>query len=120
MRDEIQKLVTPEYLLAHGFFEYRSEEEGDCCDIPFEENQNCRHFREIEFHRQLFVVIFWPFNGDASEGFSVDMFVQKNAGCGFIEIPFPWYELPIEYFESVYFGIRGEKPKQTANDKETN
>lgn len=101
-----QQNVTQEYLLSHGFVQYNTEEEGDCCAIPFLEGH--QHFREQEFDRQMFVVTI-----DPEEITDVGVYVQEDAGCGFIQLPFPWAELPIEYFESVYYGIRGEKPKYT-------
>lgn len=108
-----EHIVTPEYLLTHGFMQYKSAEEGDCCDIPFM-NEDDLHFREKELCRQLFVVIFPAYHGDPANGYHcADVYVQEDVGCGFIEIPFPWSELTVEYFESVYYGIRGEKPKYT-------
>lgn len=102
--------VTPEYLLSHGFVQYNTSEEGDCCDIPFIEGY--LHFRQIEFSRQLFVVLLSQRDdNDISQGYDDTVYVQIDAGCGFIEMPFPWVDLPIEYFESVYYGIQGEKPK---------
>ena len=113
MSEENKVCVTPEYLLTHGFFQYKSMEEGDVFDIPFM-NEEDLHFREIEFHRQMFVLVFSGYNGDPKEGWHKSVYVQEDAGCGFVNIPFPWWDLPIEYFESVYYGIRGEKPKLQA------
>lgn len=108
---ENEKVVTEEYLLTHGFFEYKSEEEGDIHEIPFGET-DARYFREIEFTRQICVVSFSPYNGDKETwGYHKGVYFQEDAGCGFICIPFPWWDLTIEYFESVYYGIRGKKPK---------
>lgn len=105
-----QQNITPEYLLSHGFFQYNTSEEGDCCDVPFIEGY--LHFREIEFSRQLFVVLLSQRDDDdISQGYDDTVYVQVDAGCGFVEIPFPWVDLPIEYFEAVYYGIHGEKPK---------
>lgn len=111
-------VVTVEYLLNHGFIQYNSVEEGDVCDIPFEGNEDSLNFREIEFDRQMFVVIFSSHNGDPASGYGKYVWVQEDAGCGFVEIPFPWWDLPIEYFESVYYGIRGHKPKFTGPPSE--
>jgi hypothetical protein len=115
MSNELEKdgYVTVNYLLSHGFQQYTSVEEGHVCDIPFENNTDSLHFKEIEFHRQMFVVIISPYNGTPKDGFHFDVWVQDDAGCGFVSVPFPWYDLPIEYFESVYYGIRGHKPKRT-------
>jgi len=112
MSTELQKeeKVTIEYLLTHGFFQYKNEEEGDCSLIPFEDGHSLC-FREVEFSRQMCVVIFSPYNGDPEEGYNVMTYFQDDVGCGFICIPFPWWDLTIEYFESVYYGIRGERPK---------
>lgn len=104
------KCVTPEYLLSHGFRIYKSIDDGELYDIPFVDNPDSICFREIEFHRQIFVVIFGAYNGDPKDGYHKSVYVQEDAGCGFVEIPFPWWDLPIEHFESVYYGIRGNKP----------
>lgn len=101
--------VTPQYLLSHGFRLYTSKEDGDLCDMPWQDG--AVHFMEIKGARQLFVVIF--IEGQEPDEPFISVEVQQDAGCGFIEMPFPWHGLPIEYFESVYFGIRGEKPVLT-------
>lgn len=106
-----QNLVTPNYLLNHGFMPYNSEKDEKGYEYPFEDNEGNMHFREIEFSRQLFVVIFCFHNFDPSQGYNRDVYVQDDVGCGFVQIPFPWWELTIEYFEAVYYGIRGHKPK---------
>jgi hypothetical protein len=78
-------------------------------DIPF--NEGWIHFTEIELDRQMFAVAFCvDIDG---KPYSPDVYVQDDIGCGFVEIPFPWGDLTIEYFESVYYGIRGHKPKPT-------
>lgn len=113
---DLEKYITPEYLLSHGFERYNAEQATEICEMPFEDNEHNLHFREKEFHRQMFVVIFSGYNGDPKEGYHKDVHVQDDAGCGFVSIPFPWWDLPIEYFESVYYGIRGYKPKLTIPD----
>ena len=114
MGNEIQKqeeYVTMEYLLSHGFVQYKSAEEGDVCDIPFQSEDDF-HFREIEFARQMFVIIFSP-SFEHEGHYHHSIYVQEDAGCGFVCIPEQWWDLPIEYFEAIYYGIRGEKPKFT-------
>jgi hypothetical protein len=106
-----EKYVTADYLIDHSFIQYKNLAEGRFHDIPFEDNPNTFHFREIDGDRQMFVVIISPYNGDPKDGYGAHVYVQIDAGCGFIEIPFPWWDLTIEYFESVYYGIRGYKPK---------
>lgn len=110
------RVVTKEYLLSHGFELYDCEGAKEICEMPFEDNDDNLHFREKEFHRQMFAIIFSGYNGDPKEGYHKSVYVQDDAGCGFIQIPFPWWDLPIEYFESVYYGIRGHKPKPTILD----
>lgn len=114
MSSELQieeKLITEEYLLTHGFYQYKNELDGDCSQIPFEGGDSLC-FREIEFNRQMCVVIFSPYNGDKENwGYNKMVYFQDDVGCGFVCIPFPWWDLTIDYFESVYYGIRGEKPK---------
>lgn len=114
MSSEIQKkeeYVTMEYLLSHGFVQYKSKEDGDIYDIPFTEQEGSFHFREIDFDRMICVIVFSP--RISHEGYDYQVYFQDDAGCGFIGIPFYWWDLPIEYFEAVYYGIRGEKPKFT-------
>lgn len=103
--------VTPTYLLSHGFVQYKSIDEGEIYDIPFQ-NEDDLHFREIEFDRRMFVVIFSKDYNDETH-WHHSIYVQEDAGCGFVCIPEAWWELPIEYFEAIYYGIRGEKPKYT-------
>lgn len=112
MTNEENKYVTPEYLLSHGFMQYKSVEEGDVWEIPFQ-NEDDLHFREIEFDRRMFVVIFSKNYDDEKypNHYHHSIYVQEDAGCGFVCIPEAWWELPIEYFEAIYYGIRGEKPK---------
>ena len=105
--------VTPSYLLSHGFIQYNSVEEGYYHDIPFIEGD--LHFKEIESDRRLFVVTFSK-NYDEDkypDHWHHSIYVQEDAGCGFVCIPEAWWELPVEYFEAIYYGIRGEKPKFT-------
>lgn len=105
--------ITEEYLLTHGFIKYQSVEDGDVYEIPFDNNSDTLHYKEASHHRQMFVVVFSYYNGDPKDGYSKQVYVQDDAGCGFIRIPFPWWDLPVEHFESVYYGIRGYKPKST-------
>lgn len=106
---EDEKYVTPEYLLSHGFVQYSSVEEGDIFEIPWEPEEESLHFREIEFDRRICVVTFSP--GYKQDDYDYSVYFQDDAGCGFILMPLYWSELPIEYFESIYYGIRGNKPK---------
>jgi hypothetical protein len=107
--DEIKPAVTQDYLLSHGFIRCSEIDEDSPYQMPLG-NDDDFTFREKCFDRQMFVVIFYAYNGNPEEGYGKQVYVQENAGCGFIEIPFPWCDLPIEYFESVYYGIRGHKP----------
>lgn len=111
MPDEM-KYITEEYMKAHGFEEYGQDKVGDIYGLPFLEGDEHVHFKEKEFDRQMFVVVFCK-NYDGSDDGSRIVYVQENAGCGFIEMPFPWTYLCVEYFEAVYYGIRGHKPKFT-------
>jgi hypothetical protein len=101
------KYITPEYLLSHGFIQYNSFDESDIFDAPFF-GQDALHFREKEFDRNIFIVVLWS-DGNAS-GYDHSIYVQEDAGCGFTQIPERWAGLPIEYFEAIYYGIRGKKP----------
>lgn len=102
------KYVTPEYLLSHGFVQYK---DGYHKDVPFDApfyDEHAFHFMEKQFHRQMFVVILWPDDDETGEYDHV-IYVQHDAGCGFVQIPEAWAQLPIEYLEAIYYGIRGEK-----------
>lgn len=100
-----QQLVTPEYLLEHGFVQYKTTDETYVFDIPFY-NKNDMHFMERDFNRNLFVVILIPY---AEGGYDYIVFVQKDAGCGFIKMPLRYVELHAEHFEALYYGIHGKK-----------
>ena len=102
------KYVTPEYLLTHGFYQYYNEKDGELFEIPIELEEGSLQFREIKHDRRICVVSFTP--RMSHDGFDYSVYFQDDAGCGFILMPFYWWDLPIEYFESVYYGIRGEKP----------
>jgi hypothetical protein len=109
----IETLVTKEYLLSHGFKQYYDWTDDLPCEVPkvFDDYaNNAVGYIEKEFHRQMFVV---NISNDPIDDVStfVSVYVQEDAGCGFVQIPFPWSELSVEFFESVYYGIRGEKPK---------
>lgn len=101
--------ITEDYLLNHGFIKYSTIAEGDIYNIPFFGKDDI-HYREKRHDRQMFVVVFMAVNGNVSEGYNAHVFVQQDAGCGFVEMPFPWWDLLVEYFESVYYGIRGYYP----------
>jgi hypothetical protein len=107
MTEDTTKYVDEEYLLSHGFERYNEEQSGEICDMPFM-NEEDMHFREKEFDRNMFVLIL-------SEGIPMDhgIWVQYNAGCGFVRIPELWSGLPVKFFESIYYGIRGCYPKVT-------
>lgn len=96
--------VTQEYLLSHGFIQYHSPIADGASDLPYFD-ENWLHFREVESHRQMFVLCF-----EIGEESSPLTYVQEDYGCGFVLIPFPWSELTVDFFESVYWGIRGERP----------
>lgn len=105
--------VTPEYLLSHGFEKYDENDQYDIHECPFINNDHL-HFREKEFDRNMFVVIFSQDMEDKNH-MHHQIYVQEDAGCGFTCIPERWWDLPIEYFEAIYFGIRGDKPKEITN-----
>jgi hypothetical protein len=93
--------VTPEWLLGHGFVRYTDKERKDIYNIPFW-NEDDMHFREAEFDRNMFVVILSP--SIEHEGHLChQIYVQEDAGCGFVSIPERWWFLPIEYLQSIYY-----------------
>lgn len=112
------QLVTVGYLLNHGFRPYTENDEDNPCDIPFDSNEGALNLREIELHRQMFVVTFSSWDDTLEDSCHIGVYVQDNIGCGFIEIPFPWVYLTVDFFESVYYGIRGHKPKFTGPPSE--
>lgn len=116
---EEEKYVTKEYLLARGFEQYNEPQSEEIFEMPFENNDDSFNFREKRYDRRMVVVIFSKYMGSNKEHenfYHKEVYVQEDAGCGFILIPFPWWDLPIEYFESVYYGIRGHKPKTTKDN----
>lgn len=108
------ELVTPEYLIAHGFKQYwgRPNEEYLPYGYPYH-GVGYSYYLEKEMSRQMFAIVI---SGEPIALLDVSNFVsvyvQEDAGCGFIQIPFPWTELSVEFFEAVYYGIRGYKPKK--------
>lgn len=108
------ELVTPEYLIAHGFIQYGDHEYDDLpINTPtlFKRYCSVDGYIEKELHRQMFIVQI-DRDFDSLEAINIQVYVQEDIGCGFIEIPFPWVELSVDFFESVYYGIRGHKPKK--------
>jgi hypothetical protein len=98
--------VTTEWLLNHGFVQYTSPEDTGIHDIPFRNNDDL-HFVEKVFDRNMFVVVFSP-SLEHDDHLHHQIYVQEDAGCGFTCIPERWWFLPIEYLQSIYYGIRGE------------
>lgn len=107
---EDEVLVDADYLLSHGFIEFNRETYNtdilelwplDMPGLFWQKGE--RYFVEKQIDRQQFFVIIY-------DDESLTVYVQEDVGCGFIEIPFPWSELPVIYFEAVYYGIRGNKP----------
>lgn len=104
--EQLEGNVTPEYLLSHGFFQYYSPEETGIFETPFE-NKEDLHFMEKDKNRNMFVVIFSERLSD-DEGYDHQIYIQDDAGCGFIPIPERWWDLPIKYFEALHYAITGE------------
>lgn len=108
---EETKYVDEDYLLSHGFERYNREQSFDITDMPFFNDEDW-HYREKEFDRNMFVIIFSePLYDNAPLNHQI--YVQEDAGCGFACIPERWAGLPVKFFEAIYYGIRGEYPKQT-------
>ena len=115
MIEEKVEYVTPGYLLSHGFLEYKKPEDVEIWKLPYLE-EDAVGFYEENLDKNMFVVTFSKdiedrTNDDGSSLYFHSIFVQQDAGCGFTCIPERWWQLPVEYFESIYYGIRGEKPK---------
>lgn len=111
MTTEETKYVDTEYLLSHGFEQYNEEQQYDISGMPFM-NEEDLHFREKEFDRNMFVVILSE-SYNEGEPLCHEIWVQDDAGCGFTCIPERWSGLPVKFFEAIYYGIRGEYPKQS-------
>jgi hypothetical protein len=94
--------VTPEYLLSRGFVKYHDPDDTGIYQIPFY-NPDDLHFMEKVFDRNMFVVILQPDVDDYS------VYVQEDAGCGFVRIPLRFSELDSDCLESLYNGIRGQR-----------
>ena len=106
--------VTPQYLTSHGFYRLEFGSDPGRAYFPeFSDDDLC--FLEKNGSRQEFVVIMSPYSenihaSSSPRDYFYHVYVQEDAGCGYVEIPFPWTLLPIKYFEAVYFGITGKKP----------
>ena len=96
--------VTPEWLIEHGFVQYKSSEEPGIHDTPFH-NEDDQHFIEKNFDRNMFVVILSPYDENK---FDHSIYVQDDVGCGFTLIPERWSELAVEHLQAIYYGIRGK------------
>lgn len=107
-QEYIDSLITPEYLLERGFVEYHTQEESGIWEAPFYEDY--RHFIEADHNRNMFVVLMQEPDKNGVRDHLI--YVQENAGCGFVRIPERWYGMPKQYFEAIYFGIQGCKPKE--------
>lgn len=104
--------VTKQYLESVGFVQYNSPNDPRyemSYKIPFY-NEDDIHMMEKQFHRNLFVVILTPHNDYEGIDESYLVYVQEDAGCGFVNIPYRWSELHIEHFEALYISIMGHKP----------
>ena len=102
--------ITPEYLLSHGFRQYHSADDGYWYQIPFL-NEADLHFVEIDPNRNVFVVVISaPMNDDESYD-CITVYIQEDAGCGFIEMPYRWCGFPVDFFEALYYSFYGYKPK---------
>lgn len=108
--NEETKYVDEDYLLSHGFVRYSEGDENNPYEIPFQ-NEEDLHFVEKEFDRNMFAIILSESDYDGNP-MDHQIWVQNNAGCGFTLIPERWSGLPVKFFESIYYGIRGEYPKQ--------
>lgn len=107
---EETKYVDQEYLLSHGFVRYSHGDEDNPYQIPFN-NEDDLHFKEKGHDRNMFVIILSE-SFNEGEPMNHEIWVQDDAGCGFTLIPERWSGLPIKFFEAIYYGIRGEYPKQ--------
>lgn len=111
MIEDTTKYVDEEYLLSHGFERYNEEQSYDISGMPYMNDEDL-HFREMGFDRNMFVVILSESFNDG-EPLNHEIWVQDDAGCGFTLIPERWSGLPVKFFESIYYGIRGYYPKVT-------
>lgn len=108
---EETKYVDEDYLMSHGFMRYSEGDEDNPHQIPFG-NEEDLHFREKGYDRNMFVVVLSE-SFNEGELLNHEIWVQDDAGCGFTLIPERWSGLPVKFFEAIYYGIRGEYPKQT-------
>lgn len=109
MSEQQEQTINEQYLLDHGFFQYDHIVIARLpIGVPQMLQPGTKHFIEKDIHRQMFVVVIDYYGGQSDQ----TVYVQQDVGCGFVEIPFPWSDLSVEFFEAVYYGIRGHKPKQ--------
>lgn len=105
--------VTKQYLESVGFAEYKSIDDKSFDLMPYQipfNNENDIHMREVEFNRNMFVVILTPYSEYEGIDEGYEVYVQQDAGCGFTYMHLRWSDLHIEHFEALFIAFRGHKP----------
>lgn len=104
--------ITPAYLLSKGFILKEDDEQGDnyAHDFYYEDLQNFDLiYVEKELDRNQFAVVFQYTDILQKDFFGYQILIRWNIGCGFVEIPNKFSEMPINYFEMLYEAIRRER-----------
>ncbi len=107
--------VTPQYLTSHGFEHLQSHKDTGLYAPP-EKMDRELYFCEKSRNRNCFIVTLERHDDEihhpsTDSGFHHTIYVQDDAGCGFVRIPERWSALSIKHFEAIYFGINGVRPK---------
>jgi hypothetical protein len=111
-----QPTVSVQYLKSKGFALYvPGQIEDDFELIPgnfdVEFSRNDLVYLQKKFHRQMFCVVLSDIVTLSASivAYSVHVWVQVNAGCGFVQIPDGFEDMTIKRFERLYRAIRDEK-----------
>lgn len=106
-------LLTPEWLLQHGFEWLTTESMPPAFDVSIhEDNADFRLLIEKEIHRNQFCVVMEQIQYPDADcvWYDTAIWMQEDIGCGFYEVPDPNIrEWTVERFQSLYFALRGEE-----------
>jgi hypothetical protein len=116
-----EQLLTPEWLMKHGFEWLTDENIPPAFDVTVKaDNANVRLLIEKGIHRNQFCIVLEQDNSDGSVFYETAIWMQHNIGCGFIQIPDPIIsEWTVERFCALYFSLRGVKITLQADVLET-
>jgi hypothetical protein len=105
-------VLTPDYLLSHGFFQVDEKTELDSWfDIETEEGEVIYLEKDPARNRFAVCLTEYTYKDSNDKWYGFRIFIQYNIGFGFVEIPCNLSEMPVANFEMIYEGIRWQKNK---------